>query len=162
MTLEDKELWKKISAFSLDDPTSAFTFTHRLARENNWPLAYALKCVHEYKRFIFLICAANEPLTPSDQVDQVWHLHLLYTQNYWHEWCRDTLGRDIHHGPTKGGSSEQAKYNNLYERAKEVYAKYFEQPPPDDIWPDSKTRFTEINFLRVNTDKYWLIKKPKF
>lgn len=162
MTIEEKELWQKIACFNLDDPTSTYTFTHRLARENNWQLSFAFRCVLEYKRFIFLLIASGESLTPSDQVDQVWHLHLLYTQNYWHNWCRDTLQKEIHHGPTKGGSSEKVKYHNLYERTRELYEQYFEIQPAHDIWPDSKTRFSAVNFVRVNTEKYWLIKKPKF
>lgn len=154
-----KSLWESVDAFDIDDEDSAFTFTDRLARENDWPLAYALRAVAEYKKFMFLICIAQHPLTPSDQVDQVWHLHLLYTQSYWHDFCRDTLGRDIHHGPTKGGNSEKAKYKDLYHATKTFYSDTFETHPPVDIWPSSRVRFGELRFTRVNRHRNWVIPK---
>lgn len=82
MTAEQEILWNKIRTFELDDPTISLTFTNRLARENGWILEYALRTVDEYKKFMFLLCLADHPLTPSDQIDQVWRLHLLYTQSY--------------------------------------------------------------------------------
>ncbi|WP_324671411.1 hypothetical protein [Hymenobacter sp. GOD-10R] len=155
-------LWERIRAFELDDPAASFSFTDRLARENGWPLDYALRAVLEYKKFMFLLCLAPHPLTPSDPVDQVWHLHLLYTQSYWVAFCDQVLGRPIHHGPTKGGPSEQTKFENWYERTKQLYHTTFNALPPADIWPDSETRFREINFRRVNLDAYWLVPKPSF
>ena len=111
---------------------------------------------------MFLTCLADHPLTPSDQVDQVWHLHLIYTRSYWEDFCGATLGKMVHHGPTKGGGSEAAKYQDWYEMTKQLYETVFRHQPPEDIWPASKERFSNINFRRVNTDEYWIIKKPKF
>ena len=45
MTEEQIVLWNKIRNFEIDDPTSSFTFTDRLARENNWTIEYAIKAV---------------------------------------------------------------------------------------------------------------------
>jgi hypothetical protein len=104
-----KTLWDKLEEFQLDDFDSTFTFTDRLCRENGWKYEYAVRVINEYKKFIFLICISDHPLTPSDQVDQVWHLHLLYTRSYWTDFCKNTLGREIHHGPTKGGKNEKEK-----------------------------------------------------
>lgn len=155
-----KNLWDKIRSFELDDPGLAFSFTDRLVRENGWTYAYANAVILEYKRFIFLICTTEESLTPSDQVDQVWHLHLIYTHSYWVDFCEHTLGRKIHHGPTKGGDSERTKYDNLYSRTLEKYKEVFDIKPPEDIWPTNKKRFEEINFRRINLNNYWVIKKP--
>ncbi|MEK6230809.1 MAG: hypothetical protein N2A42_03075 [Luteolibacter sp.] len=33
----------------------------------------------EYKRFVALAMLAGHPVTPSEEVDQAWHLHLVYT-----------------------------------------------------------------------------------
>ncbi|GAB3833343.1 glycine-rich domain-containing protein [Hymenobacter jeollabukensis] len=155
-------LWQKIEAFELDDPHAALTFTDRLARENGWPLSFSLRAVHEYKRFMLLLCVAEHLLTPSDQIDQVWHLHLLYTRSYWDDFCRDTLGRAIHHGPTRGGSQQQAQFTDWYARTQELYAHTFGHAPPADLWPDSPTRFGDINFQRVNLGRYWLLPKFRF
>jgi hypothetical protein len=153
-------LWSAIKSFEMDDVDSQFSFTDRLARENSWSIAYSLRTIEEYKRFIFLICISPNPLTPSDQVDQVWHLHLLYTQSYWIDWCRETLGLEIHHGPTKGGEQEKMKYRELYEQTKILYKKIFNADPPQDIWPSSQIRFGNIRFTRVNRHSHWVI--PKF
>ncbi len=160
MTAEQEVLWDKIRTFELDDPTVSLTFTDRLARENGWKLEYALRAVDEYKKFMFLLCVSDHPLTPSDQVDQVWHLHLLYTQSYWIDFCKDTINKPIHHGPTKGGTNENSKFTNWYEKTKQLYKSIFDYDTPDDLWPPSKIRFSEINFQRVNLDRNWVFKKP--
>lgn len=162
MTELQTGLWRKIQAFELDDTTVSFSFTDRLASENAWTLEYALRCVQEYKKFIFLICIADHPLTPSDQVDQVWHLHLLYTRSYWIDFCEQTLQKQIHHGPTKGGANERNKFGDWYEKTVALYKTIFSSAPPEDIWPDQKTRFSDIHFTRVNTKKNWIIPKPSF
>src|SRR5689334_8138005 len=106
MKPEHRALWERIEAFELDDPDTSLMFSDRLARENGWDKAFALRAMFEYKRFMFMLCTTDHPLTPSDEVDQVWHLHLLYTWDYWKVFCPEVLGREIHHGPTKGGSDE--------------------------------------------------------
>lgn len=160
MTEAQEILWKKIKEFEIDEPLSALTFTERLTRENGWSIQFTLRTVEEYKKFMFLICLAEHPLTPSDQIDQVWHLHLLYTQSYWNDFCKNTLNRNIHHGPTKGGVDENTKYTNWYEKTKELYQTIFESVPPEDIWEPSHIRFRENNFQRVNLNQNWIIKKP--
>ncbi len=161
MTSEQKILWNKIEGFEIDNFDSKMTFTDRLCRENGWKFEYAVRVVNEYKKFIYMICISDHPLTPSDQVDQVWHLHLLYTKSYWVEFCEKTLGREIHHGPTKGGNNEKVKFNDWYAKTKELYTRTFKKEVPNDIWPDSKTRFGEINFRRVNLHRNWVLPKLK-
>ncbi|HRE78071.1 MAG TPA: hypothetical protein PLL09_09630 [Flavobacterium sp.] len=160
MNEEDLIRWNKIKNFELDEPDIPLSFTDRLARENGWTIEYSVRTILEYKKFIFLLTISNHPLTPSDQVDQVWHLHLLYTQSYWDDFCENTLNRKIHHGPTKGGETETSKYTNWYEKTKEFYLETFKTETPIDIWPTSEIRFSEINFRRVNLKKNWVIKKP--
>jgi hypothetical protein len=155
----NQELWEKIKQFELDDNDSQLTFTDRLARENGWTHEFAIRATLEYKKFVFLICYSNQPLTPSDEVDQVWHLHLLYTHSYWDEFCGELLNRKIHHGPTRGGQNENQKFTNWYLRTIELYKNVFNENPPEDIWPPDKLRFKNINFKRISMDKYWVIKK---
>jgi hypothetical protein len=162
MTAEQKQLWEKIRRFELDDPQSSYSFSDRLARENIWSIEYSLKVIDEYKKSIFLQCIASDPLTPSDEVDQVWHLHLLYTRSYWIDLCQNTLRKEIHHGPTKGGEHQREKFENLYEKTIEFYTTLFDHSPPQRIWPPSSKRFSDIHFSRVNTKNNWVILKPKF
>ena len=162
MAPDHQRLWDRIADFELSDPDSEFNFVDRLARENDWSLEYAHRAVWEYKRFIFLICATQSALTPSDQVDQVWHLHLLYTHSYWIDFCQNTLEREIHHGPTKGGDAEKSKFKDLYQETQNLYATFFEEQPPVDIWPSSKQRFGALRFTRVNRHTHWVIPKLTF
>jgi hypothetical protein len=120
MNNEEKVLWNEILNFEIDNPESTFTFTDRLCRENNWSMEYSLRAVLEYKKFMFLICISTNPQTPSDQVDQVWHLHLIYTQSYWLEFCTKVLKKEIHHGPTKG-VEERSLFKDLYSSTLELY-----------------------------------------
>jgi hypothetical protein len=163
MAMDDAQrcLWERIRAFPLDRP-SAFAFSERLARENGWALPYALRVGHEYKRFICLLALGFGPLTPSDQVDQAWHLHLIYTESYWKEFCGGVLGMEIHHGPTKGGAQERQRYNDLYGRTKACYREVFGEDAPEDIWPPHHIRFGEIVFTRVNRHRYWVLRKPEW
>ena len=79
----DLELWNKLNDFQIDDRRAAFRFTDRLAQENGWSKAFARRAVDEYKKFIYLTATGATPVTPSDVVDQVWHLHLTFTRSYW-------------------------------------------------------------------------------
>ena len=87
------ELWNRLEQFQFDSGTTHFGFSDRLARENGWTKAEAERVIFEYKRFLFLAMTAGHPVTPSETVDQVWHLHLTYTQSYWNSLCEDVLGR---------------------------------------------------------------------
>ncbi len=160
MSPQEIALWDKIQIFPIDDVNASFPFSHRLARENGWKIGYAKRVIEEYKKFIFLCCVSLDGVTPSDPVDQAWHLHLTYTRSYWIELCRDTLGKEVHHNPTKGGKSEAQRFINYYDSTAKLYFEKFGFAPPDDIWHNSQRRFSEVNFQRVNMHQYWLISKP--
>jgi hypothetical protein len=160
MNQELSRLYQTICDYSPDDGESEFTFTQRLARDNGWDIKYAGRVVREYKKFMFLAVAAGHPVTPSEEVDQAWHLHLIYTRSYWDDFCGRVLGKPIHHGPTKGGSHEQAKFLDLYEQTKASYARMLNESPPPDIWPDSARRFgDDVHSVRINTRDNWVIPK---
>lgn len=152
-------LWQQIRDFPLDEADSRLPFTRRLARENDWSLAFALRVVAEYRRFLYLGQRAGHPVTPSDEVDQAWHLHLIYTHSYWQDLCADVLGGPFHHGPTRGGGEEREKYHELYALTLESYRRLFGEQPPEDIWPSAEERFT-IDALRVRRRDAWVIRKP--
>lgn len=135
------ELVGKVMAFEVGAADAKLSFLGRLCREQSWTRAYAGRVVVEYKRFMLLAVLAGHPVTPSEHVDHVWHLHLLYTQSYWHDLCRDILGKEIHHGPTLGGSAEKEKFVDWYQRTLDSYERVFGESAPDDIWPSSEKRF---------------------
>ncbi|MEQ8995121.1 MAG: TIGR04222 domain-containing membrane protein [Coleofasciculus sp. B1-GNL1-01] len=154
------ELYKRIQAFSLDQLDDQLSFSKRLAKDNRWSLDYTQRVIEEYKKFTFLAVAAGHPVAPSEQVDQVWHLHLSYTRSYWQEFCPKILQTPLHHEPSRGGSSEQLKFEDLYSRTLESYKHFFGQIPPIDIWSDPKDRFgRDLQVVRVNTQHNWIVPK---
>lgn len=154
MTTAEQALWDKIQSFQLDNEAHDLQFTDRLARENGWTKAYALRVIEEYRKFLFLCCVSNSGITPSDAVDQAWHLHLTYTRSYWVDLCRNTLDREIHHNPTQGGKKEANKFDGMYTDMFDLYTQKFITPPPADIWPANEQRFSDIDFRRVNVGRY--------
>jgi len=130
-----QQLWNNIASFSLDEPAASFPFSQKLAQQQGWSAAYTERVIAEYKRFIFLCCISPNGASPSEDVDQAWHLHLTYTENYWKKFCRDTLGRDIHHHPSRGGNQEKEKHQQWYADTLELYEQVFSAKPPADIWP---------------------------
>ncbi len=161
MTQNQKELYERICTFRFDEGGTAFPFAARLARDNGWSRGYTARVITEYRRFAFLAVAAGHPVSPSDQVDQAWHLHLLYTRSYWQHFCGELLNTLLHHEPTQGGCQERDKFYGWYERTLESYGRVFGQEPPADIWRNAEVRFgDDIHFERVNTKCSWIIPKP--
>ena len=160
MTTEQQQLYERIRTFRFDDEGAVFPFASRLARDNGWSKGYTTRVISEYRKFAFLAVAAGHPVTPSDQVDQAWHLHLLYTRSYWNRFCKEALAKPLHHGPTKGGGEEREKFNEWYGKTLESYRRFFGEDPPEDIWPEAKIRFgADIHYQRVNPRRFWIVRK---
>ena len=141
-TPADHPVWNSLSLYSFGPDDAVLPFAERLARDNGWSRAEAGRAIEEYKRFCFLAATVDHPVTPSDQVDQAWHLHLTYTRDYWERFCPEVLGRPLHHGPTAGGSDEQHRYFTQYAETLRSYERVFGSPPAD-LWPDAARRLNE-------------------
>lgn len=127
------DLWQKIAFFNLDDPNATLSFSKKLASEQKWTHDDTQRAIAEYKKFIFLAIVEPKGASPSHKVDEVWHLHITYTENY-AAFCQSVLGRFLHHQPSKGGSTELHKHNAWYDDTLKAYCKHFETPPPPDLW----------------------------
>src|SRR5579871_4352928 len=132
---EQVSLWNKIQQFPLDDEMAVVGFSGKLATEQGWTPAFTKRAIEEYRRFLLLCCISANGAAPSKAVDEVWHLHLTYTQSYWNELCPNVLGRDLHHYPSAGGEAEDARHRNWYADTLELYRATFDVAPPADIWP---------------------------
>ncbi|WP_153770318.1 hypothetical protein [Labrenzia sp. CE80] len=156
--MKDNELWERIASCHPDDVEASFPFSSRLARENGWPLEFADHVIGEYLKFAYLSRLDAGSVTPSDEVDQAWHLHLTYTQHYWGPF-KDALGAPLHHMPTKGGGNQAAYFHATYEKTLNLYRQEFGEPPAD-IWPPASIRFARApHFKRINTQEVWLVPK---
>lgn len=78
------EKWQKILQFQLDSPSDIYGFTLRLANENSWTKHFTALAILEYKKFMYLAATGEGMVSPSEVVDAVWHLHLIFTESYEH------------------------------------------------------------------------------
>lgn len=161
MTTNEQQLWKKINNFQLDKEGISLSFSKRLARENGYSEQFAKEIVEEYKKFIFMCCVSEQPVTPSNLVDLAWHLHLTYTKSYWIDLCQNTVQQEIHHTPTEGGKFERSKFKGRYEYTLDLYERKFGYEPNIGIWENTEKRF-EINFINVDKTQNWIIPKIYF
>ncbi len=137
------DLWHRLQTYDIGPAAAPLSFAARLARENRWSEDYAARVIIEYKRFCYLAMTAGRDVTPSDQVDQAWHLHLTYTRDYWDRFCPKTLGGALHHGPTTGSGADKARYFEQYAQTLKTYEEAFGETPPADIWSPATLRFGE-------------------
>ncbi|HBE72119.1 MAG TPA: hypothetical protein DDW52_28615, partial [Planctomycetaceae bacterium] len=151
----------RVEQFEIDPGDKSLRFVDRLARENSWTRSFAQRVVDEYKRFCILAMRAGHPVTPSEEVDQAWHLHLTYTRSYWDRFCRE-LGKPLHHEPTAGGVSEGAKFRSWYAETLASYERIFGHVPPPDVWPSPRQRFEHAGDWKwVNVGRYWMIPRQR-
>jgi hypothetical protein len=143
LSAPDHPVWAALSPYTIGPTDAALPFVTRLARDNGWSDPHAARVIEEYKRFCFLATTVDHPVTPSDAVDQAWHLHLTYSRDYWERFCPEILGRPLHHGPTAGGADEQHRYFEQYAETLKSYELAFGVPAPADLWPDAAWRLIE-------------------
>jgi hypothetical protein len=168
----DSGLWCKLVDLPLDrlaeQPAPQIGFAGRLMREQGWDYGTTVRAIAEYRRFILL--AYEGEASPSRMVDEVWHLHLTYTQAYNEGLCKRTLGRALDHTPS-GGAADTLRYEALYEQTLKRYRQMFGEQPPASIWPPAKVHFalahvarrrkprnTWIGFVAVALAIAWMLK----
>lgn len=130
----DHPVWRALSTHKIG---GSDTFAPKLARETGWSAARAAAAIDEYRRFCFLAATGDRPLTPSDAVDRVWHLHLTYTRDYWERFCPDVLGRAFHHDPGGAGAAERHRHFDQYADTLARYEAAFGAAPPAALWPSA-------------------------
>lgn len=127
----DKEDFSDILArvrYSLQHkpPTLAWVADAREQLEADPTLA-----MEEYRRFLGLLLAEAEPITPSKLIDEFWHQHVLDSRNYAH-FCARTAGRTLHHIPHY--EKPHVFHAPAFRRTHALYRKRFGIDPPGRIW----------------------------
>lgn len=148
-------LWQSLAAMRIEREGAALGFAARLAREHHWPIAHAEAVFEEYRRFLYL-AGKGHRVTPSEHVDQAWHLHLAYSRHYWDILCGTILKQPLHHEPTSGGPAQDLLYRDLYTATLARYRALFRVEPPPAVWPDTGARFASRP-RRIDASRYWLV-----
>ncbi|MFS0735444.1 hypothetical protein ABC347_00175 [Sphingomonas sp. 1P06PA] len=148
----DDPLWTALSAMRIEPAGAALSFADRLAAENGWSRTEAAAVLEEYRRFLYLAATTSDAVTPSDAVDQAWHLHLAYSRHYWEQLCGVIIGQPLHHGPTAGGTAAASRYRDQYRATLAAYRAAFGAEPPAAIWPPVGRRFA-VRARRIDLDR---------
>jgi hypothetical protein len=159
-TPDRKALWHRIEAHSFE-PDTRLPFTARLARDHSWHLDEARAAVDAYRRFCFLACVSSTPVTPSEAVDEVWHLHLTYSRDYWDVWCGQVLRTPLHHDPTPGGPEAQMRYRLQYAQTLALHERFF-GAPDEHLWPGTVERFGPTpRYTVADRERVFLVPRPR-
>ena len=123
-----------LSHMRIEEPGTGRRFEAVLAERNGWTPDFAERVADEYCGFLYLAATAGFEVTPSQAVDQAWHLHLEWP-HYRDVLCRQLIGRPIEHRPGTGEPEDEARCLRQYEETLALYEREFGKPPPPDIWP---------------------------
>lgn len=131
--MHNPALWQRIAAHPLDAPTGTAPFSVKLALAEGWGKEHTKHVIEEYRRFVYLTQISDDQITPSEQIDRAWHMHLTFTRDYWDVFCGQVLGRPLHHEPC-AGEEDMPRYRKQYVATKALYQREFGVWPPDDVW----------------------------
>lgn len=127
-------LWAALSHMKIEMPGGAARFEDALADQQGWALDFAERVTDEYSGFLYLAATAGFEVTPSQSVDEAWHLHLTLP-HYREVLCERILGHTLEHRPATGEPEDEARCRRQYEETLALYERVFGKPPPGDIWP---------------------------
>lgn len=130
-------------------------FTNILMSEQLIDINTANKWILEYRKFLVMAYLTDNMISPSEQVDQVWHLHMTYTQHY-RATCKTLVEHDFKHSPSEGGQSEGQKFENIYGDTLSFYKSVFTIDAPVDVWESTQQRFDMKNFSFRTVNLYRL------
>jgi hypothetical protein len=92
-----------------------------------WTLSDANHCCRLYKNFLYLFKKHLPfPLVPTREIDEFWHNHILYTQQYFRD-CENIFGHYLHHAPASPADNPQQLIDN-FQVTKRLYLEEFNQP----------------------------------
>jgi len=136
--LKNQWMWFKIDNAPIlgDDKGNAF-FIKRVQKANpEWSTVKINLLIEEYKQFMYLAGTSDEDCTPSQDVDKVWHEHILFTKDYY-DYCNNIIGKIIHHKPERE-NDDSKKYEKAFEKTnakKKAAFKPAPSPKPSVVSP---------------------------
>lgn len=96
---------------------------------NGLTLAQATHAIEQYRRFLFLHHRyPDQPLVPSQEIDRVWHVHILDTAKY-REDCEFLFGRFIDHYPYFGvnNAADRQRLETAYIQTQALLSQCFKR-----------------------------------
>lgn len=110
----------------LDFGSLAYQLMHsRLGPQ--WTYRQTTQSIARYLLFLYLLNHYPRlQLVPADDIDQVWHAHILDTQKYAAD-CQQLFGCFIHHFPYLGtrGESDRQNWQSAYQLTQQLFGNQF-------------------------------------
>ena len=111
---------------------------YRLETKLKWSAERSDRAIAEYRRFIYIVGTCQGRYVPSQEVDEVWHAHILHTALY-AKHCNEICQRFIHHRPSDppaaDGTSSLDADRLHYAETLSTYARVFGETPDSCVWP---------------------------
>ena len=91
-----------------------------------WPRDFVEILAEHYRIFLFLtLIYPDELIIPYRELDEFWHIHILYTKKYMKD-CQMIFGEYLHHTPYKQSNGDISMlYEDLYCRTLELIELHF-------------------------------------
>jgi hypothetical protein len=130
MTAQSKSLQEIIAGIEALDLTPIKFKATRKEDGYGWSAERANQIEIAYKRYLILHAKYPEmTLAPDQDVDRLWHMHILDTRKYAAD-CEAIFGRFLHHFPYLGlrGEDDARALEEAFRKQQELYAKEFGEP----------------------------------
>ncbi|MEM7717431.1 MAG: hypothetical protein AAF349_28460 [Cyanobacteria bacterium P01_A01_bin.68] len=109
----------------LDLQPIAYNLIH--SNEEKWNIQKTNQAISAYLMFLLLIYLyPNSQLVPNQEIDRVWHYHILDTMKYAED-CEMLFGRFIHHFPYFGqrGKIDRESLQKAFEQTQVIFEEHF-------------------------------------
>lgn len=103
---------------------------NKMVSHQDWTLEEALEAAKQYRNWLILtVKYDNQQLPPSEEIDEVWHNHILDTQKYRAD-CERIFGGFRDHYPYFGidDKSTLSDLDDAFAQTNALYAKEFGEP----------------------------------
>lgn len=88
----DLALWEKVQKINLN------LIRERLMLAYGWSESRVDNAITQYRQFLYLLEVEGNKVSPNEEIDMVWHDHILHLQKYLID-CLKTFGRIMFHFP---------------------------------------------------------------
>lgn len=92
-----------------------------------WTFEQTNRAIYHYSMFLYLInLYPDRKLVPTEEIDRVWHHHILDTMKYAED-CEILFGRFIHHFPYFGkrGKVDKSNLNAAFNQTQLLFMEHF-------------------------------------
>lgn len=142
------------------DSCDFFNIIERLVLIEGWSAEHAKQICEQYRRYLYLKIKYGQQyaLPPSREIDQAWHAHILYTDDYI-SFCNQVLGGYLHHHPQHGLGDQKVIRSAISKSFVEETQKFHFEEYGSYIYDLSGSQF--LTELKRIFNKYFVSSKSK-